>query len=583
MGSQTPSTEQLSKLSAGMDEVRTLVKARTPIMYVVTHEESRFIDELYETVASPLSLQVWTWSSYQGLLRYQDPTSRRREREVKRASGEMEATPNPSKMLETVMKMEVPAECSGILIVLKDFNTVMREPIPRQLRDCIEYLASNQKSIIVLAPELGYSQGQMSGLPTNLDKDVVVVEYGLLNKGQIGKVVGDKISSVRAGAKKFGKQLKTEYSTEEQESLVRACQGLTCSEIENALATSLVSKKEFNPESVLQIKEQIIRKSQILEYVKSDVRLDHVGGLDLAKAYFGTYRGCFSDAAQDFGVEPPAGILLTGVPGTGKSLLAKAIAREWGLPGLRLDVGKVMTGLVGGSEQRMREAIKQAEALAPDLVWIDEVEKAMSGVKSSNFSDAGTMSRVFGTFLTWMQEKTAKVVVLATANDITQVPPEFIRRFNEVFFVDLPSPDERKEIFIIHLLKRRRMPENFDLQALVEASQNYTGAEIEKSIQHGLAMAFARKDKDLTTEHILEALNGTKPIYTVMHDKIEAIRDWAKNRARYASSQASSMSKARKARQLPAGKITKEDASLDEMDVGQVGDGKRADLMVDDK
>jgi len=172
------------------------------------------------------------------------------------------------------------------------------------------------------------------------------------------------------------------------------------------------------------------------------------------------------------------------------------------------------------------------------VLWIDEVEKAMSGVKSSNFSDAGTMSRVFGTFLTWMQEKQAEVVVLATANDITQVPPEFIRRFNEVFFVDMPVDAERKEIFEIHLLKRDRKPEKFDLEALVKATKNYTGAEIEKAVKHGLAQAWNDQAKDVTTKHILDAVEGTKPIFTVMGEKIQTIRSWARDRARYASTAA---------------------------------------------
>jgi SpoVK/Ycf46/Vps4 family AAA+-type ATPase len=197
-----------------------------------------------------------------------------------------------------------------------------------------------------------------------------------------------------------------------------------------------------------------------------------------------------------------------------------------------------MTGLVGGSEERMRQMIQTAEAMAPCVLWIDEVEKGMSGIKSSNFSDAGTMSRVFGTFLTWMQEKTAEVVVIATANDITQIPPEFVRRFNEVFFVDLPVAEERTEIFNIHIRAKNRDPLKFNIKALVKASNNYTGAEIEKAVGEAVVQAYYAKAKDVTTEHILKAIGETKPIFQVMAQQIEAIREWARNRARYASSQA---------------------------------------------
>jgi SpoVK/Ycf46/Vps4 family AAA+-type ATPase len=244
-----------------------------------------------------------------------------------------------------------------------------------------------------------------------------------------------------------------------------------------------------------------------------------------------------------------------------------------------------MTGLVGGSESRMREAIKQAEAMAPAILWIDEVEKAMSGVKSSNFSDAGTMSRVFGTFLTWMQEKTADIIVIATANDITQVPPEFIRRFNEVFFVDIPLDDEQKEIFNIHLQKRGRDPAKFNVENLVKNCPNYTGAEIEKSVTHAIAAAFQRGAKEVEDADILRALAETKPIYQVMGEKIKAIRQWARNRARYASAAAEEAAGVYKQKiKTEGGQTVDLDKDLGELDdvVKKSGanDGKDEDLVI---
>jgi SpoVK/Ycf46/Vps4 family AAA+-type ATPase len=392
---------------------------------------------------------------------------------------------------------------------------------------------------------LGYSAGRRTGLPLTLEKDMVVVYYDLLNKDQITRIFEHQIEATKQrqeAAKSSGKKsvsrLREDYTKEDVATMASACQGMTQSEISTAMASSLVRYKEYRYEHLLSLKKQILRKSEILEYVESNSTLEDIGGLDEAKLYFTKYKDSFTDEAKAFGVKPLSGALLTGVPGTGKSLLAKTISHIWKLPCLRLDVGKVMTGLVGGSEERMRQMIQTAEAMAPCVLWIDEVEKGMSGIKSSNFSDAGTMSRVFGTFLTWMQEKTAEVVVIATANDITQIPPEFVRRFNEVFFVDLPVDEERAEIFDIHIRAKNRDPKKFDIKALVKASHNYTGAEIEKAVGEAVAQAYYAKAKDVTTEHILKSISETKPIFQVMAQQIESIREWARNRARYASSQA---------------------------------------------
>jgi SpoVK/Ycf46/Vps4 family AAA+-type ATPase len=354
---------------------------------------------------------------------------------------------------------------------------------------------------------------------------------------------------------------------------------MTQAEISTAMASSLVRYKEYKYEHLLNLKKQILRKSEILEYVESGYTLQDIGGLDEAKEYFTRYKEAFSDEAKEFGVTPISGALLTGVPGTGKSLLAKTVSHIWQLPCLRLDVGKVMTGLVGGSEERMRQAIKTAEAMAPCVLWIDEVEKGMSGVKSSNFSDAGTMSRVFGTFLTWMQEKTVDVVVIATANDITAVPPEFIRRFNEVFFVDLPVPEEREEIFKIHLNHAKRDPKKFDMKRLVTATHDYTGAEIEKCVKEGIVHAFYDKAKDVTTKHIIGAVAQTKPIAKIMADQIANIREWARNRARYASSQAAeaAMPGAQKVA-TTSGKVLDLDESLDDFDNVKTENKKLKDI-----
>jgi SpoVK/Ycf46/Vps4 family AAA+-type ATPase len=231
---------------------------------------------------------------------------------------------------------------------------------------------------------------------------------------------------------------------------------------------------------------------------------------------------------------------------TGKSMGAKALGKEWGVPLLHLDVGKIMSGIVGSSEARMREAIKTAEAVAPCILWVDEIEKGLSGTGSSNFSDGGTMSRVFGTFLTWMQEKTADVFIVATANDITQLPDALKRkgRFDEIFFVDLPGAKEREQIFAIHIAKRKHNPEDFDLPLLAKESDGFSGAEIENAVKDAMYIAFNTADRKLTTHLVLAEIKKTTPLLESMKDKIDGIKKEASN-MRFASSTSkhSSMSK----------------------------------------
>jgi SpoVK/Ycf46/Vps4 family AAA+-type ATPase len=225
-----------------------------------------------------------------------------------------------------------------------------------------------------------------------------------------------------------------------------------------------------------------------------------------------------------------------GVPGAGKSLIAKAIAREWNLPLLRLDLSRLFSELVGSSEQNMRSALRLAESIAPCILWLDELEKGLAGVASSHLSDAGTTARVFGSFLTWMQEKTAPVFVVATSNDISILPSEALRkgRFDEIFFIDLPSPSERREIFHIHIRRRGRDPQQFDLEELAQASQNFSGAEIENVVITALYDAF-EQGRELTQQDLLRAIQNTVPLARTMDAQIQALRQWARTHARPAS------------------------------------------------
>jgi SpoVK/Ycf46/Vps4 family AAA+-type ATPase len=308
-------------------------------------------------------------------------------------------------------------------------------------------------------------------------------------------------------------------------------------EAENVFAKSLIEKHKFDVDVILGEKEQIIRKSGILEYYPFNENIGDVGGLDLLKGWMEKRTVAFTEKARDFGLPSPRGVLLLGVQGCGKSLSAKAIGSLWRLPLLRLDVGRIFAGIVGSSEENMRKAIRVAESVAPCLLWLDELEKGFSGTQSSGMSDGGTTSRVFGTFLTWMQDKKAPAFVVATSNDVTSLPPELLRkgRFDEIFFIDLPAHEERKQIFIIHLRKRKRNPDDFDLDRLAESTPGFSGAEIEAVVVDALYDAFD-ETRELTTDSIVAAAAHTVPLAMTMQERIEGLREWAKTRARDASS-----------------------------------------------
>ena len=288
---------------------------------------------------------------------------------------------------------------------------------------------------------------------------------------------------------------------------------------------------------VIREKENVIKKSGYLEYFHPKEEMKDVGGLDVLKDWLGKRGRAFEKGAAGFGLSYPRCILLLGIPGTGKSLTAKAVGNLWHFPLLRLDMGKIFGGIVGESESNIRGALGIAEAIAPSILWIDEIEKAMSGISSSGRSDGGTTSRVLGTFLTWMQEKTKPVFVVATANDISQLPPELLRkgRVDEIFFVDLPTQEEREEIIKIHLQKKKREPAGFDIAQLAKKSKGFSGAELEEVVKEALFQVFDA-GRALRDEDMLNAIAKTYPLARTMHETIDDMRKWAQSRAVPASS-----------------------------------------------
>lgn len=484
-------------------EIQTLIRARYPILYVVSWEERRVEDALRAITGT--GKRVYTWSVTRGV------------------------QPAPSyggPALTLLAALEFVEKCTeDAVFVFKDLHASISDSIvTRRLRDLALQLKNTRKTMIILAPILR--------LPAELEKDVTVVDYDLPSYDDLSALLDLIIDKM----KRDGADVDVDLAAEERDQVIRSAQGLTLAEAENVFARSLVEKRGFDVGVILSEKEQIVRKSGLLEYYPATEKFADVGGLSALKRWLKDRKSGFTQRAREFGLPEPRGILLLGVQGCGKSLSAKAIASLWNMPLLRLDVGKIFSGIVGSSEQNVRRAITVAESVAPVVLWMDEMEKGFAGVKSSPFSDAGTTSRVFGTFVTWLQEKTAPVFVVATANDISQLPPELLRkgRFDEIFFVDLPEDSERKDIFRIHLSKRKRDPAGFDVDAFSDESAGFSGAEIEQVVVSALYKAYAA-NRELANEDVLAAVRETVPMSVTMSEEIADLRAWAERRARPAS------------------------------------------------
>jgi len=319
--------------------------------------------------------------------------------------------------------------------------------------------------------------------------------------------------------------------------VVRAAAGLSANEAALAFRSAAARDSGLFASAsrwVAESKTQVIRKSGILEYYHQSESFADVGGLGRLQAWFNQRSAAFANTARYAGLPLPKGVMLVGVPGCGKSLCARALAGGWRVPLVRLDVGRIFGGLVGQSEANLRQAIQTAEAVSPCILWIDEVEKGFAGVRGQG--GGGVAARVFGTFLNWLQDKRSPVFVVATANDLSALPPEFLRqgRFDDIFFVGLPAEAERKTIFQIHLKKRHRQPETFDLDVVSKATEGYSGAEIEQAVNTALFMAFDA-GRELTQTDLLQAVTDTRPLSRSRAKEIAWLTTWAQNNAKMAS------------------------------------------------
>jgi AAA+ superfamily predicted ATPase len=514
--SRNPVAKPPRKLSP-QDELEILIRARYPIIYVISWEEER-VERCLKEIAEKRDKRLFNWTITQGIVKAGNEATR-----AKAGTGK---TTDPLAALDAVIDQIDPA-----IFLFKDFHPFTaceraNISIIRRLRDVAVHIRDTYKTIVIVAPFMQ--------LAPELAKDVTVIEFGLPRGHDFSELLNRIIDDVKENP-----QVRIDLDGNARERLLQAARGLTLKEAENVFAKTLVMDGKLDADDISVVfseKQQIIRKSGLLEYYETQEELANVAGLENLKQWLVKRTIAFTNRAAKFGLPSPRGVLLLGVQGCGKSLCAKAVASLWKLPLLRFDLGRMFSSLVGSSEENIRRAIQTAESVAPAILWIDEIDKALAGSQGSSGSDGGTAARVFGTLLTWLSEKTAPVFVIATANDISNLPPELLRkgRLDDIFFVDLPSAEERTDILRIHLQKRGRDPNKFDLPILARGSEGFSGAEIEEAIISALFDAFSRQ-VDLTTEIVSGALAETVPLSKTMSEELNRLRTWAAGRARPAS------------------------------------------------
>ena len=499
------------------EEVKSMLKANFPLLYLTTTEYNRVTQKL-RTLCFGLDIKFNTWDAVDGLMTHKKDSSNRLVGcEPHEANSE---TMDSFSLFEYIRHalLEQNDRVPEVFVMEDCHKNFDQAKYPEELRKLSGEMKGYNKHIIFVGP--------FTKLPVEAEKYITILNVDLPNRDDLRirlHYVAGKDYSISPDLEKF---------------ILDSALGLTDTEAD--LAFRLAKEKVgLNNKECIKIianeKEQIIKKSGILDYIPVNMSLqDTVGGLENLKAWLLQRSKAFELKAKEFGLPEPKGILLLGVPGCGKSLTAKCIASEWKQPLLKLDIGKVFQAEVGSSENNIRQALATAEAIAPCVLWIDEIEKGLS--TSGGERDGGTNSRVFSTILTWMQEKKNEVFVIATANNIEKIPAELLRkgRFDEIFFVDLPTEKERKTIFEIHIRNKRRDPNNFDLAELAQKAKGFSGAEIEEAVNEALFTAY-NDGREPEQNDILKAIQETWPLSKTMQESIIKLRQWAKARAKLAS------------------------------------------------
>ena len=424
-----------------------------------------------------------------------------------------EGTPIPVSKdpLSALEMIEKHKNGASSVYILKDFHDAWTNPqVKRKLRSVCQKLARVNKQIILTMPT--------GHIPEELKDEIVILDLPLPSIGELDHEM-TRIST--------NMSIKTNLTALGREKILQAALGLTLLQAQRAFIKASILDGILDDRSIEMITEEkklIIRENEALEFFPVTETPDDVGGLIKLKDWLRLRERAFSQEARDYGLPSPKGIALLGIPGTGKSLTAKMIGGLWRLPLLRLDVGSLFGSLVGESEERARRALKLAETMAPCILWIDEIEKALA----HGGMDSGTSDRVFGSILTWMQEKQSSVFVVATANDISRIPPELLRkgRFDEIFFLDLPNKEERKEIFSVHFRKRRRLTQDYDIEQLALETEGYVGAEIEQVIIDSMYLAFNDHQREFNTLDIQQAIKSLVPLSVSQRENINFLQRW---------------------------------------------------------
>jgi AAA+ superfamily predicted ATPase len=493
-----------------MQELNHYVAAGYPVIYLITPEESRAELQIL-AVAKATKRKITIWSHTDGFF---TPDQKHQEQ-----------VEDPIEALQKIKD----AKEAGIW-VFRDLHKYFDTPrVLRLLRDIAMSFKQKGQTLMMVSP--------VNKLPLDIEHDVTVVEFELPTYEEIKKVWDTIYTEYKA---KIG-----EMNEDQHEEVITAAMGLTTIEAENAFAKALVARKDYpDPKPtisklVLREKAQIVKKSGILEYFEAQESVSDIGGLENIKAFLAKRKQAFTKKAKDFGLPQPRGIVLAGLPGCGKSLSAKVASNIMGLPLIRFDMGRIFAGLVGASEQNMRTALNTIDAIGNCVVWVDEMEKAFAGMGGSGSNDSGVSQRVIGSFLSWMQDKKSPSFVVATVNRIENIldtMPELLRRgrFDEIFFVGLPSGEERTEILNIHIRKHKRNPKDFDLKQVVKSSEGFSGAELGEAVITGLYEAFGT-DTELNADHILTGVKSTNPLSKSAATQLEHMAKWARENAAPAS------------------------------------------------
>jgi len=489
------------------DDLRLLILSGHPIISLQTTDEKRAL-ELVHRVAREMSRSVMEWSMTQGLAPF-DREGIRRPAVLTDSSA--------SQALEHIQQGH-----DSSLFIFRDLGLHGKDAkVYRLLRDLIK-VCEDKHSTLILIDALP--------LPDEVRRLTIRYELPWPTAQELEDVVRATFKKVRDQSLR---DVTSKITAKQLEHLVHSLRGLTCDEAQRVIASAIYDDyhlDETDLPRIIEAKRTVLGSAGCLESIGVDFSIEDVGGVKNLKDWLHQRRGGFSREAREFGLTPPRGVLMLGIPGCGKSLCAKAVASDWQMPLLRLDPGLLYQKFIGESESQLRQALAQAEAMAPVVLWIDEIEKAFASANTSS-ADGGLSKRMFGTLLSWMQDHRHPIFIIATANDVSALPPELMRkgRFDEVFFIDLPAQDARETIFEIHLGRHQRDPAAFNLPILAEAAADFSGSEIEQDVIGGLFSAF-RERRGLTDEHILDELAKTRPLAVLMEERVSELRSWAAGR-----------------------------------------------------